>query len=265
MRLAKAVLSDDQDNSLEVQFNPETLTINHQTYGEDGRQRTDKESQGNGAVSASESSSRTGYSSNLSQVELFFDTTETGQDVREKTLLILEMMKPVCNKAPTITFQWGTLIFEGHINGFTETLTYFSDQGVPLRATANINLTAASSNRAANNITSANGGLGLSASASLGLSAGISGGISAGVSVGGSAGGSAGGSVGGTVGASVSAGLSTGASIGTTPLTFSQSGESLQSLSARAGLDWRTVAEANNIDNPRALQAGAVVNLNVGT
>lgn len=256
MTLTKAILSDNKGHRLEVQFNPETLTINHQTFGQEGRQRVTNESQRGGDVAAGEASNRTGYSSTLSQLELFFDTSDTGQDVRENSLLLVEMMKPVDNESPVVTFHWGTLIFEGHITGFTETLSYFSAQGVPLRAAVNISLTAASSERSANSISRANSGLGLSASASLGVSAGLSAGISVGASIGGS--------VGGSIGASVSAGLSAGASIGTTPLTFSQSGESLQSLSARAGLDWRTVAEANNIDNPRTLQAGAVVNLNVG-
>lgn len=256
MTLSKAVLTDDKQHRLEVQFNPETLTITHQTFGQEGRQRTTDESQRGGEVAAGEASNRTGYSSTLSQLELFFDTSDSGQDVRENSLLLAEMMKPVDGESPRVTFQWGTLIFEGHITSFTETLSYFSDQGVPLRAAINISMTATSSERSANSITRANSGLGLSAGVSLGVSAGISAGVSAGASIGGS--------VGGSLGASVSAGLSAGASIGTTPLTFSQSGESLQSLSARAGLDWRTVAAANNIDNPRSLQAGAVINLQVG-
>lgn len=249
MTLSKAVLSDNKGHRLEVQFNPETLTITHQTFGQEGRQRVTAESQRGGEVAAGEASNRTAYSSTLSQLDLFFDTSDSGQDVRENSLLLAEMMKPVDNESPMVTFQWGTLLFAGHITSFTETLSYFSEQGVPLRATMNISLTAASSERSANSVTRANSGLGLSASASLGVSAGVS----------------VGASVGGSIGASVAAGLSAGGSIGTTPLTFSQSGESLQSLSARAGLDWRAVAEANNIDNPRTLQTGAVVNLQVGT
>jgi hypothetical protein len=35
-------------------------------------------------------------------------------------------------------------------------------------------------------------------------------------------------------------------------------------MAAQAGADWKVVAEANDIDNPRLLQAGAAVNLNVG-
>jgi hypothetical protein len=176
--------------------------------------------------------------------------------VRKKTLVLIAMMQPDSeNKSPLVTFQWATFTFAGHITSVNETLSYFSEQGVPLRATVSLSMTQAAEVSAANAITNANSGLGLSASASLGISASASLGVSAGASAGFSAGAS--------VGASVSAGLSAGASIGTTPLTFSQGGESLQSLSGRAGLDWRVVAEANGIDNPRNLQAGAVVNLNV--
>ena len=60
------------------------------------------------------------------------------------------------------------------------------------------------------------------------------------------------------MGASVGAGVA----VGTTPLTLAQAGESLQTLAGRAGVDWRTVAAANNIDNPRLVQAGTVVDLN---
>ena len=60
------------------------------------------------------------------------------------------------------------------------------------------------------------------------------------------------------------AGFSAGASVGTTPLTVTQSGDTLQSLSARAGADWKAVAEANGVENPRQLPPGVVVNLKVG-
>jgi hypothetical protein len=247
----KATLSDDQGHRLQVQFNPQSLTINHETTGEPGRLLPTAESEAGGQESAGRASVRTGYSATLSSLELLFDTSDSGEDVRNQTLVIAAMTKPVEGQSPVVTFQWGTLIFEGHITGFSETLSYFSEQGVPLRATVNLNMTAAATERAANEISNANSGLGAAASASLGASIGASAGVSAGASVSGS------------VGASVSAGLSTGASVGTTPLTFAQGGESLQSLSARAGVDWRAVAEANNIDNPRDLQAGAALNLNV--
>lgn len=260
MKIEKATLSTN-DVTLVVDFNPDSLNIRHQTFGEQGSQAPPPTDGGGSGPAADRASSVTSYSSTLSQLELLFDTSDDGSDVRQKTLLILDMMKPVEKRSPVVLFQWGTLLFRGHITGFTETLSYFSEHGVPLRAKVTVNLSEAVEERAANRISSANSGVGLAASASLGASIGASAGISAGASFGASAGVSAG--AGASLGASVSAGVSAGAAIGTTPLTFSQNGESLQSLSARAGLDWRTVAAANNIDNPRTLQAGAVVNLNV--
>ncbi|MDX1665389.1 MAG: LysM peptidoglycan-binding domain-containing protein [Candidatus Promineifilaceae bacterium] len=243
MTTVRATLSDAQGNRLDVQFNPQSLTITHRTTGEEGQLRPTAESERGGEAPAGQASVRTGYSATLSSLELLFDTSDSGEDVRNKTLVIAAMTRPVENKSPLVTFQWGTLIFEGHITGFTETLSYFSDQGVPLRATVNLNMTAAAADRASGELSGANAGLGAAASAGL----------------------SAGASVSGSIGASVSAGLSTGASVGTTPLTFAQGDESLQSMAARAGADWRAVAEANKIDNPRTIQAGAAVNMNVGS
>jgi len=56
-----------------------------------------------------------------------------------------------------------------------------------------------------------------------------------------------------------------GAAIGTTPLTLSQAGDTLQNLVGRlaSGGSWKAIASANNIDNPRLMQAGTVLNLNV--
>lgn len=255
MAIVKAVLSDTKGHRLEVQFNPESLRIQHATFGEKGQQHIVSGSGSGSPDAAGKSTVVTAYTSTLSSLDLLFDTSDTGDDVRMQTLLLAEMMKPEGKISPTVTFQWGTLLFEGHITDFTENLSYFSEQGVPLRAEVNISMSAASKERASNKISSANSGLGLAASASLGASIGASAGASFGASAGISGGAS--------LSASVSASVSAGAAIGTTPLTFSQGGESLQSLSARAGLDWRVVADANNIDNPRTLQAGAVVNLNV--
>ncbi len=267
MKIEKARLSTD-NITLDVDFNPDSLSISHQTFGETATLAPPATAGAASSPSARDcladrASSVTSFSSKISQLELLFDSSDDGTDVRQKTLNILEMMKPIDTVSPVVTFQWGTLLFRGHITGFTEALSYFSEHGVPLRARVNIDLSQACEERSANQVSSANSGVGLSASASLGASIGASAGISTGASAGASFGASAGLSAGASLGASVSAGLNAGASIGATPLTFSQSGESLQSLSARAGLDWRAVAAANNIDNPRMLQAGALLNLNV--
>jgi hypothetical protein len=56
-----------------------------------------------------------------------------------------------------------------------------------------------------------------------------------------------------------------GAGIGMTPLTLSQAGDTLQNLVGRLTRtgSWKATASANNIDNPRLMQAGTVLNLNV--
>ncbi len=242
MGIKKAILKDNNGNELEADFNPESLVIDHTSYGKPTILRPGEQESQDGDNQAGESGSITGYSTTLSQVTLLLDNSDNGEDVRIKTLKIFKMMVPDAksNRSPIVTFSWGTLLFKVNITSISENLTYFSDQGVPLRASVTLTMSEATDDRSADKITSQNSGLGLSAGASLSASAGIS------------------------AGASVSAGLSAGASIGTTPLSISQGGQSLQSMSAEAGVDWKAVAQANNIDNPRLLEAGAVVNLNVG-
>lgn len=56
---------------------------------------------------------------------------------------------------------------------------------------------------------------------------------------------------------------SPGAGAGTSPLFSAQAGVSLPQIAASAGLsaDWKGIAEANGIENPRILSAGAQLNL----
>lgn len=54
---------------------------------------------------------------------------------------------------------------------------------------------------------------------------------------------------------------------GTTPLTQATGGMTLQDLAANLGkgASWQAIAQANGIENPRLLQPGQLLNLNVGT
>jgi len=58
-----------------------------------------------------------------------------------------------------------------------------------------------------------------------------------------------------------------GATSGTTPLTEASAGSNLQTLSSRGRgtADWRGVAAANGIENPRLLQPGQLINLRPAT
>lgn len=60
-------------------------------------------------------------------------------------------------------------------------------------------------------------------------------------------------------------GLSLNAGIGTTPLVQAQAGVSIQDIAATHGhvSNWKAIALANNIENPRKIAAGTLINANV--
>ncbi len=243
----------DTSKKLVADFNPESLRMSRHRLGGSGAQRSN--ASGTAQASAEQT---TGMSATLS-LELLFDTSRTGKNVQNTTLQIAGMLGPVDTsgtetQVTLVQIQWGAFLFNGSINSMEETLDLFSDQGVPLRSTVSLSLTEVQLEAAEASRGAAGTGAGAGAGAGFGASAGFSAGVSAGVS--------AGASVGFSAGVSAGAGFSAGAAIGTQPLTLAQSGDSLQSLSARAGVDWKAVAAANNVDNPRLLQAGAVINLN---
>jgi hypothetical protein len=92
-------------------------------------------------------------------VELIFDTTQTGADVRETTKALRLMatatateatQKPAKGKGggkpevehslQKITFSWGTAKYYGIIESLNETLDFWSSDGVPLRSTIQIGM-----------------------------------------------------------------------------------------------------------------------------
>ncbi len=172
-------------------------------------------------------------------MELLFDTSQSGDDVRNMTLAISKMMQvPDQNNAPNVQFSWGTFVFTGIIQSMDETLDLFSERGVPLRATVRLSMSGVDLDPQKTGI---GAGFGIGASISAGFSAGV----------------------GASAGFSAEAGINAGIAVGTTPLTLSQSGDTLQSLTGRAGISgsWKAVASANNIDNPRQVDPGTVLNL----
>jgi hypothetical protein len=77
-------------------------------------------------------------------MELLFDTTDTGRDVRMDTGEIVKLLSPDdrAKKAPRmVEFSWGTYSFTGVIEQYKETLDFFSADGVPLRASVSVTLT----------------------------------------------------------------------------------------------------------------------------
>ncbi len=87
-------------------------------------------------------------------MDLQFDTTDTGDDVRTITNQVAMFMQSSAQASPggsgssganppaqpVLAFQWGTYVFKGIMESFKETIDFFSADGVPLRALVSIGL-----------------------------------------------------------------------------------------------------------------------------
>jgi hypothetical protein len=217
MAPAKALLEVIQESNkrlkVTVHFNPQSLRVDYSTTGTSGTWTKSGQTEKQEAAKQ-----QTSFGSELS-VELLFDTSHNGDDVRNTTRDLVEMMQPdVSNRnsadtspaLPIVRFSWGTFLFHGNIKSMNETLDFFSEEGIPLRATVSLRMNeVALSKQGSSRVTNS----------------------------------------------------SAEETVGITPLTLSQAGDTLQSLAARAGVDWKAVGNANNVDNPRRIVAGTVLNL----
>ena len=172
-------------------------------------------------------------------LELLFDTSEDGTDVRSITSGLAQIAAPGnTGSGPTppsggdapptdaggtdtpqgISFQWNSFIFNGTMDSLDETLDYFAEDGTALRSTISMTITSHDFTKSA---PTRQGG--------------------------------------GGSGSGLSAGLS-----GTTPMVSAQVGVSLQGMAASVGAsgDWKSIASANGIDNPLRISAGTSINLN---
>lgn len=131
--------ADPNGTPLPVQFNPETLEVSARSKLQE--ETGEKQDQTPVQVVA-------GTERSLS-IQLIFDETQTGTDVRNKTSLLTAMMqagdavlkkygkgkKNKKVKVPKlVSFEWGNFAFKGMISECNETLDYFSSNGVPLRS-----------------------------------------------------------------------------------------------------------------------------------
>ena len=121
-------LNTTDHSKVEVHFNPASLQygISNEIRGTDDKkpkQFVDK-------------------SSATLSMDLVFDTTDSGKDVRVATGRVAALMKPDEEKRtpPQVEFQWGAFRFTGMVESFKETLEFFSADGVPLRASVSLSL-----------------------------------------------------------------------------------------------------------------------------
>jgi hypothetical protein len=124
---------------VEVQFNPQTLKLSFANENKGGEQP------------GGSSKHFVGSSTSKLSVELLFDTTEetaaNKRDVRRKTEQVAYFIGAKSqddrnNKRvpPGISFEWGSFIFRGVVDTMQETLEYFSEEGVPMRATVSLSI-----------------------------------------------------------------------------------------------------------------------------
>jgi nucleoid-associated protein YgaU len=211
---------------LTVDFDPKSLQLAYSPTGTAGATAT------SGSVTESKApTQQTGQSATLS-LELVFDTTATGTSVQARTDPLVLLTQPgrtpnsrveVARARRVVLISWGTFLFTGAVQSLSQVMDFFSDTGVPLRATVQLSLVQVSPPNP--DATRPPTALGPSFGASAGIGAGPTG------------------------------------RAGTTPLTLSQAGDSVQAIAARAGggVSWKVIAAANGIDNPRLLPPGTVL------
>ncbi len=130
-----------EGTKVEAHFNPQSLQITYRSSGPDGSQQTEKKAPTQGAAKQP-----TGNVTEIS-MDLLFDTTQTGKDVRDTTIKIADMLQAGIRSGqksadvPQVRFHWGTFIFEGNVTSVSETIDFFSEQGVSLRSTVKLSMT----------------------------------------------------------------------------------------------------------------------------
>lgn len=210
----------------DVQFNPHTLKLTFAT------QKKNADSP-NGSPTQ-----YVGEATTKLSMELVFDATQPvggqggrAEDVRTLTQQIAYFLIPQSSGTPPgVQFQWGSTLFQGVLDSMDETIDLFDEEGRPLRATVNVSMTQQKITYDPNKRVGGGAAAGAGARAA-------------------QAAGAASGALPSTV-------------PGTQPLGLARAGEPVAALASRAGLsDWRAVAERNNIDNPRQLAAGALLDL----
>lgn len=131
-------IPEAQRQRIEAHFNPETLDITYTNTVRRGNRNQPAQMVGEATAKLS--------------MELIFDTSMSGDDVRMETHRIAHLMDPAQRsprrrnaeevRVPSIVvFQWGTIRFEGYMDSYKERVEFFSPEGVPLRAVVNLSLT----------------------------------------------------------------------------------------------------------------------------
>jgi hypothetical protein len=212
-----------------VQFNPESLKValSNQNAGGDQPGGSATQFVGQGTTKLS--------------LELWFDaqlplpegTEDPQADVRNLTKEVAYFMTPQETTRegatgllpPGVKFLWGSFLFNGTVDSMEETLEHFSEDGKPLRARVSLSLS--------------------KQDLKFEFGAAGQGGTSKGASA-----------------AAAAAGGAGTPAAGTKPMQMARDGDTVQKAAARAGVsDWKKVALANGIENPRLVPPGKLLDV----
>lgn len=131
-----AVSTADAD-IIHVHFNPVSLQYSIENT------RSDQGGSGGSQDQTNKKTQYTTQSKGKLTMDLVFDTTHNGDNVRGYTQKVARLMDPSAgenNSPPVFQFAWGLYTFTGLLDSYKETIDFFSSDGVPLRATVNITM-----------------------------------------------------------------------------------------------------------------------------
>lgn len=114
--------------TIPTHFNPATLSITLST------KLTEAKGKKNSVQKVNEGSAKL-------SVELVYDTTDTLENVCDKTVEVARLLGEKNQPPPRVTFDWGAFTFTGLVDSYKETLEFFSADGVPLRSAVSISMT----------------------------------------------------------------------------------------------------------------------------
>lgn len=129
--------SNAPEDVIDVHFNPVSLQYSIENT------RSDQGGQGGSQDQTNKKTQFTTQSKGKLTMDLIFDTTDTGDNVRLYTQKVAQLMDPTKgekNAPPVFQFEWGLYTFTGLLDSYKETIDYFASDGVPLRALVNITI-----------------------------------------------------------------------------------------------------------------------------
>lgn len=130
-------VSTDDADKIPVHFNPVSLQYSIENT------RSDQGGAGGSQDQTNKKTQFTTQSKGKLTMDLIFDTTDNGDNVRLYTQKVAKLMDPSAgekNSPPVFQFAWGLYTFTGLLDSYKETIDFFASDGVPLRATVNITM-----------------------------------------------------------------------------------------------------------------------------